>query len=162
MRKLNLGQWTELLELATGIVVILTLVVVGIEIRQNTAAIKMDSYQTAMDKLDERHYLLATDAEVHRIAKLAEESRDELTEDEWSRFGLLELPHLAVWEFIYDAHLKDNIDWHQWQGFERYFLAYYCSPNSPMRAVYHENITIWSDPFMQHIADIEKTKCQSL
>ena len=40
--------------------------------------------------------------------------------------------------------------------------AYYCSPNSPMRAVYHENITIWSDPFMQHIADIEKTKCQSV
>lgn len=61
MRKLNLGQWTELLELATGIVVIITLVFVGIEIRQNTAAIKMDSYQTAMDKLDDRHYLLATE-----------------------------------------------------------------------------------------------------
>ncbi|MEH6516953.1 MAG: hypothetical protein V7742_09735 [Halioglobus sp.] len=160
MRKLNLSQWTNLVELATGIVVIVTLVFVGIEIRQNTAAIKMESYQTAIDKLDARSYLLATDTGMHRLAKLAEESRSELTGDEWSRFVYFELPHLSVWEFIYDAHLKDSIDWHQWQGFERYFLSHYCSPNSPMRAVYSENITIWSDPFAQHIADVEKTKCK--
>jgi hypothetical protein len=160
MSKMTWRQWTELIEVATGIVVIISLVFVAIEIRQNTSAIKMQAYQTAIDKLDHRSYLLASDPEMHRIARLAETSRTELTADEWSRFVYLELPHLAAWEFIYDANLKGNIDWHQWQGFERYFQFHYCAPESPMRAVYHQNITIWSDPFLQHIADIEKNDCQ--
>lgn len=159
MLNLKPGQLKDTIEMLTGIVVIVSLVFVGIEVRQNTAAIKMQAYQTSIDKLDHRSYLLASDKELHRIDSLAQTARDELTEAEWSRYTLFTLPHLAVWEFIYDASTKGNIDWHQWQGFERYFLMHYCMPNSPTRLVYHENITIWSDPFLEHIAEVEKDSC---
>jgi len=159
MQRLGFSQWADILEVATGIVVIVTLIFVGIEIRQNTAAIKMQAHSTALDKLDGRSYLLATDPDLHRIVKLAETKRNEMTEEEWSRFTYLELPHLALWEFIHDAHSKGNIDEGQWQGFDRYFLSFYCSSSSPMRSVYHENLEIWSDPFASYVATLDTAKC---
>lgn len=159
MSKLNLPQWAHIVEIVTGIVVIVSLIFVGIEIKQNTDTIKMQAYETAMDKLDLRAYTLATDPEMHRIATLAETSRSELTAEEWSRFAQFTLPHLAAWEFIFDAHTKEHVDWHQWQGFDRYFVMHHCSPSSAQRAIYHEYIEIWSDPFAQHVEEIEQTKC---
>lgn len=161
MRNLGFTQWANLLEMVTGIVVIISLVFVGIEIRQNTAAIKMQAHSTALDKLDGRHYLLATDPELHRIVKMAETSRGDMSEEEWSRFTLLELPHIALWEFLHDSRIKDNIDERQWQGFERYFFALYCETRSPMRAVYLENLGIWSDVFATYIAEIDLVNCKA-
>ena len=159
MNKLNLPQWAHVVEIATGIVVIISLIFVGVEIKQNTDAIKMQAYGETMDRLDFRSYTLATDPDMHRIATSAERSRSELTAEEWSRFAHFTLPHLAAWEFIFDAHTKDNVDWHQWQGFDRYFIQYHCLPGSAQRAIYHEYIDIWSDPFSAHIAEVEKTRC---
>ena len=155
----KLTQYKDLIELVTGLVVIVSLIFVGIEIRQNTAAIKMDAYQIALDKLDHRSYMLATDKELFRIVQLAADSGSELSEEEWSRVILFTLPHLAVWEFLHDAHTKDNIDRFQYQGFERYFIAHLCTDNSVMRRAYHENIDIWSDPFLEYVTVMENTKC---
>ena len=161
MQKLGFTQWTNLLEVVTGVVVIITLVFVGIEIRQNTAAIKMQAHSTALDKLDARHYLLATDSDLHRIVTMAKASRGDMSEEEWSRFTLLELPHIALWEFLHDSRIKDNIDEIQWQGFERYFFSLYCETRSPMKVVYHENIAIWSDVFATYVGEIDSLTCES-
>ena len=159
MHKFNLGQWLNIVEILTGIAVLVSLIFVAIEINQNTLTTKISTYQTAIDKLDVRSYMLATNSDLHRIETLATTAREQLTEEEWSRFEHFTLPHLALWEFVNDAKLNGAFSHAQWQGFELYFQSHFCKPNSPMRVIYHDNNKIWSDPFAEHIASVEESEC---
>ena len=92
---LTILDWRAIGELIGGLAVILSLIYVGTQVRQNTKATKLTSYQHALDKLTALDLLLAKDQALHRIAWLVEKSRDELTEEEWSRYTYLTLPNFA-------------------------------------------------------------------
>ena len=106
---------------------------------------------------DPGHHI--ADSDLLRIVSLADGSRDKLIKVEQSRLVHFTLPHLALWEFINYARMKESLDWNQWRGFERYFLPHFCAPVSHMRAIYQDFNTIWSEPFQGYIANVEMSQC---
>ena len=152
---MTIQEWGAIGELIGGIAVILSLIYVGTQVRQNTNASKLASYRELNDKLINFDLVLATNSELHRITLLAENSRSELTEEEWSRYVHFSLPKLAMWEYAFDESTKADIDEIQWGCFERYFLSCYLAPNTGFRAVYKDHSEIFIESFQQYIAAID-------
>ena len=78
-----------LVELAGAIAVFLGLVFVGLELRQNTAAVEASTLQSLTDASVDYVTLLATDADLNQIWRKASSGLDQLTEEESDRLQFL-------------------------------------------------------------------------
>jgi len=79
----------SLVELAGAIAVLLGLIFVGLELRQNTAAVEASTLQSLTDASVDYVTLLAVDADLNRIWQKASISPEQLTEEESSRLHFL-------------------------------------------------------------------------
>ena len=71
-----------LAELAGAIAVLLGLIFVGMELKQNTEAVQAATLQSMTDASQEYLLLLASDADLNRIWRTARQDPDALTEGE--------------------------------------------------------------------------------
>lgn len=104
----KLRDWKESIA-AAG--VILSLIFVGYEVRQNTKVARGQARQALAELNQEWLILLSQDPEFNRIFQKVWSTQDELTESEWSRGSFMMTMHLRRLEnvfFQYDEGLIDQ------------------------------------------------------
>ena len=126
MGKLKLSEWAHVAEIFTSVVVIISLVYVGLEVNQNTQSLQNESYLSVMEVIIEGDNILATDAELNRIAMAANKAPSSVSAEEWSRYEHLMYPRFGIWEYLYLAKQQSAISDAQWLAFEPYFHNNFC------------------------------------
>jgi len=125
---MKLADWAHIAEIMAFILVTVSLVYVGLEVRQNTAAVQNESHQNIISMLNDQQMALSTNKELHRIFMTAETSPEKLTAEEWSRFVQFMYPRIGVWEYLFIAKQQGSITDTVWTAFEPYYLSIICKP----------------------------------
>jgi hypothetical protein len=110
----------SLIELTGAIAVLLGLIFVGLELRQNTAAVEASTLQSLTDASVDYVTLLATDADLSRIWVKASTDSGQLTDEEATRLQFL---IRGQWLRFQNAFLHwqrgtlNDEDWALYEGF---------------------------------------------
>lgn len=115
----NLTKLNPLLEFVGGVAVLIGLVFVGLELRQNTEAVQAATLQSLTEQSQDYLLLLAEDGEINAIWRKGVADLSKLDAGEASRFNFL---YRAQWIRFQNAYLQwrrgtlDDNDWAFYAG----------------------------------------------
>ena len=145
MKKLALAEWASIAEIIGSIVVVVTLIVIGLELRQNTNALYSSSWQQVLDKLIDLDVTEGADAELAEIMRLGELHPERLSDAQRWRFDHIAQARLGQLEYAYLSKANGTLDDYHWGAMEGYLSVILCKPgyarfwNEVGREVYHQD-----------------------
>ncbi|HBS30949.1 MAG TPA: hypothetical protein DEA40_04300 [Parvularcula sp.] len=86
------------------VALLISILFVGYQIRQNTKALKATSHHAITDSFNQINALIISDPKVARLWRLGMAGSADLSEDETTSFGLLALAYMRVFETLYYQH----------------------------------------------------------
>ena len=98
---MTLDQLGNIGELVGGAAVVVSLIYLAIQIRQNTRAVRAASFHAVTDSFNLLNTTIAHDESLARIFRLGSEDLGKLNDDERVRFNFLFLGALRVFETLY-------------------------------------------------------------
>jgi len=138
--------------------VILTLLYLVTQIKQNTKALKVATYSTNRKSLNETSHLVASNNDVLRVMHLALHNREsEFSEEDETRFSFFVTSMLRTWEESYFLKNENLIDDQAWNRIEtslkrvvslNYFKRYWQSQEFS----FDERFTVYVDALMEESA----------
>jgi hypothetical protein len=127
MRKLSITELAEVAEVVAGVGVLLSLLYVGFEIRQNTTAVRSTAYQAIHDAEDGFWSDLASDAGAARLWQQGLDSGLEpLAEGDRERFEVVAQRLIYLFQNVHYQYGKGVVDeelWDAWLASLDEFLA---------------------------------------
>ena len=159
MRSLKLSEWTNIAEIIASIAIIVSLVYVGLQVKQNTYGFQQSSYQHVLDILVQGDMALAQDAELHRLVTSAMADPKTVPAEEWSRFSHFMFPRIGIWEYIYLARQENALNEFQWTAFEPYFRTLACETG--VKKFWQENRNGFAASFNEYVARLIEKDCAS-
>jgi hypothetical protein len=124
---MNLQSFAYISEIVGTVVVILSLVYLAAQVRQNTQAQKTENYARALDRLAAFQSMLSTDSEISIIFSKALVDTSKLTVQEKLRFNWSMYEAFGAFEFMFHAARKKSIDeeiWSRWSQAIAWYLAF--------------------------------------
>lgn len=89
---MKLERWALVMEIVSGIAVVVTLILLIIEVRQNTVAVQASAFQSVSNSWTDFTAMIASDSELNRIYRTGRDAPESLAEGEdTERFGMLML-----------------------------------------------------------------------
>jgi hypothetical protein len=146
----KLSEWASIAEIAGAVAVVVSLVYVGAEISQNTAAVKASTQQAMIDYGREQSEILVTDARLANVVSRGEEDPGSLTPHERRQFYEFTTWRLSMWELSFlnaEAGLVDQEMWRAWDGYYRLLV----SDRPGYRTFWKDTRPQWDARFMAHI-----------
>ena len=128
MRKLTLSEWANIAEILGSAVVVLSLIFIGLELRQNTNALYTNSWQQVIDKMIDLDISEATDQALGKVMIEGEANPDALSDEERWRFYRVAQARLGQLEFAYLAKINGTLDEFHWGAMEGYLRHMLCLP----------------------------------
>jgi len=114
----KLSDWASIAEILSGIAVLITLVFLIIEIRENTEVTRAAAYDRNIDSINESAYVLAQNPELARIYRAFVEGRvDDLDSDESFRVQLMVRTLFRIYEKAYFAYQYGTLGEAEWTRF---------------------------------------------
>lgn len=116
---MDLSTLAQLGEFFGGIFVVVSLVYLAHQVRQNTRSLRAENYARVLDRLSTLQSNLSSDAELNRIVVVGAQTPEALTRSERVRltWALYEL--MGAGEFVFhqakQGALPDEI-WHRWRA----------------------------------------------
>jgi hypothetical protein len=92
------------------VLVFASLVFVGLQIRQNTRALKATSHHAVTDSFNALNSLLISDRKVARLWRLGMAGAEGLDEDERTSFGFMALGYMRVFETLYYQYTAGTLE----------------------------------------------------
>ena len=121
------------LELAGATAVLLGLVFVGLELRQNTAAVQAATMQSMIDASGEYLLLMASDPELNRIYRKGTEDYSSLHEDEASRLFFLIRAQWLRFQNAYQQWRRGAMSGEDWVFYEAFICSRSASTTEELR-----------------------------
>jgi len=120
-RKLTLSDLAQLAEILAGIAVVLSLIYVGMQVRQNTQAIEIAAAQQSHDAYRQVQVAIM---EEPMMAAALEKAFSNQPLDAIEAFQVDTYVHFIFsnWELAYLNHKKELLDNEIWEGWERYYI----------------------------------------
>ncbi|WOJ93786.1 hypothetical protein R0135_01135 [Congregibacter variabilis] len=128
MRKLTLSEWANIAEILGSAVVVLSLIFIGLELRQNTNALYTNSWQQVIDKMIDLDLSEASDETLGRVMIEGETNLGALSKEEQWRFYRVAQARLGQLEFAYLAKINGTLDEFHWGAMEGYLRHMLCMP----------------------------------
>jgi hypothetical protein len=117
---LKLSDWANIASIASGIVVIVTLVFLIIGIRENTAVVRASTFERSADRLIELRSQMVNDPELARMFQAYLDRRPEYIEGiDAVRFRQLIINQYQIYEQAYLARQYGLLGDTEWRRFER-------------------------------------------
>jgi len=146
------------------VAILLSIVFVGLQIRQNTKALKATSHHAITDSFNQLNALVGTNPEAGRIWRVGLSGIDNLDEDEQMSFSYLCLGYMRVFETLYFQNKNGTMEPQLFESEKRSIV--WASSFPGFRAWWASNTISLSDEFRAFIdaimqsavADAEKPK----
>ena len=119
MSRLKLGEWAQIAEIVAAVAVVFSLVYVGLELRENTSAVRAASVQAITTGTRDALMTVASDAELARVVRLGAYDRSSLTDDEKYRFSIFSRQRWLFFQGIWIQHQLDVLDENSWQSYRQ-------------------------------------------
>lgn len=145
-------------EIVGAFAVLVSLLYLAVQIRQNTASIRSSTYQSAVASISQVSLGICTDDGSARIAHAGfTQDIAELTEQEQFRFGLILTGMFRNYENFWYQYQSGVMEEHVWQGVRNAMIGYYQLPS--VKRWWAQRSSIFSPKFVQYLAlqaNIEK------
>jgi len=123
---IDLQNLANLGEVVGAVVVILSLIYLAIQVRQNTQAQRTENYSRALDRLAAMQSMLSQDGEISLIFSKAVVDASKLTPQERMRFTWSMYEAFGAFEFMFHASRTDAIPdevWARWSAGVAWWLS---------------------------------------
>jgi len=136
-----------------GLGVIVTLVYLALQIRQNTITSKTNSYQEAVSAVSEWSREVGVSSEATDILLRGSLNQEDLSPQEQMRFNLLMSAYLRNMENLHMKFLTGAVDSVVWDGWKTRLCTFF--DDSPgMMTYWNENESVFSPEFRSNVAGI--------
>jgi hypothetical protein len=124
---MNLQSLAYIGEIIGTVVVILSLVYLAVQVRQNTEAQRTENYARALERLAAFQSMLSTDSEISIIFSKGLANYSNLATQEKLRFNWVMYEAFGAFEFMFHAARKESIDdeiWSRWSDATAWYLTF--------------------------------------
>ena len=147
---MKLSEWAHIAEITSAIAVVISLIYIGLEVNQNTAAVRASTHQSMIDYGREQSEILLTNETLADLVEKGEIEPEALTARERGKFYEFTTWRLATWESVFLNHehgLVDEEVWRSWDGYYRLITL-----DKPGYAEFwRDNRIAYDAPFMDHV-----------
>jgi hypothetical protein len=127
---MNLDQIANIAEISAAALVIVSLIYVAIQIKQNTKAAKLSTNQAFIDAHAKVVMHIAVDTEFRDIYWRGLKGLENLDGSETAAFAAWIHHTFRVWEFFYYQWREGAFDDRLWGGFKAQFCSLFASPGT--------------------------------
>jgi len=106
MKKLTLTEYAQIAEVVAAVAVVVSLVYVGIGLRDNTAAVRSASVQAITTTSQNGLIAESTSADLSRIRRIGDENPSDLDVDERRRYGTL---YRQIWLSFQNVYFQRDL-----------------------------------------------------
>jgi len=157
METLSLEQIYYLCQTIAAGAVVISLIYVGIQVRQNTHAINLTAAHNISESFRDSHALIAENADLCEIWFRGMQDLDSLAGPEKLRFYLYMHNFFELFEHAYYSWQKQALDPRLWAGIYRRFLTLKTSPGwrgywESRKAMFHEDFVRYVDEVLMPAA----------
>ena len=128
MSKLNLSDWSDIAEIAATAVVIVTLVFVGLEVRQNTKAVESSAAQAVHENFASWYSSVQSDPTLFDISIRAMQDYSSVSEVEKGQFIAMFMAFSAHTQNAFYKWKEGSLSPELWRGWEQVSLNFYGTP----------------------------------
>ena len=96
-----LEQYANLGEIVGGIAVVISLIYLALQIRQNTRAVRTSNFHRITDSFNQINNTIAHDESLARVFRVGMANYQDLSEDEKIRFNFMFLSAFRILETLY-------------------------------------------------------------
>ena len=150
---------TNIVELISAGAILVGLIFVGLELKQNTVAAEADTMQGLLELSNQGLYEIATNPELADLVVKAQENFDDLTESEYLRYRSHIWADWNIWEHSFYSHHNGTMDDTLWDSRDKSFYNLYCEKSS--RRVWDEMKSGFGVEFRAYLQGLSAEDCGS-
>jgi len=124
---INLQYLANISEVVGAVVVVMSLVYLAVQVRQNTQAQRTENYSRALDRLAAMQSMFSQDSDISLIFSKGIENSSNLTPQERARFTWSMYEAFGAFEFMFLASRTDAIPeevWTRWSSAVAWWLTF--------------------------------------
>jgi hypothetical protein len=148
----KLSDWASLAEIVASIAVVITLVMLMIDVRENTEVVRSNSYDDLLGDVNEQAFIIAQDERLTHIWRLYNAgAMAELTDEE--RFTLLTLLRstFRTFEKAYFAYQYGTVGAREYERFDTQACRHFAGMRSDLWGEIRQNL---SDDHWKHVEEL--------
>jgi len=119
MKRLKLSDWSQIADIGAALAVIVSLVFVGFQIRDNTEALRSQNERALVNALQKLELNRAVDVEYAELA-LRAETGGQMSALDHSRIAAMSFLYIDNWEQAFHDHKKGLIDQDVWKALDNW------------------------------------------
>ena len=139
MKKLELSELAQIAEVVAAMAVVFSLIYVGLELKENTNAVRAASVQAITTGTRDSLMMVASDAELARIVRLGSIDRSALNDDERYRFGIFSRQRWLFFQGIWVQQHLDVLDQGVWESYRQVVCSLLRNPGDREEWINHTN-----------------------
>jgi hypothetical protein len=128
--KTRLENFALIAEIVAAAAVVVSLLFVGMQLRENTAAVRANSSQQSFDSSREFLLNIALDEDLSRIRQAGSADPSSLTPLEYQRYNLVEYGNLIYYQSIWIQWTLGAVDDRAWQHYKRLLCNGFTGPGT--------------------------------
>ena len=103
-------------EIVGAVMVLVTLIYLSIQIRNNTREVKTENVHRVTDSFNQLNLLVASDERLAELWHRGMANYDDLSDTEKASFGFMQLAAFRIYDSLYYQIQRDTGDVRQWDG----------------------------------------------
>jgi len=144
-----LDQLGSIGSIISGIAVVISLIYLAIQIRQNTEAGRTSTYQSIVSDFGTMNNNLAGNPELSHMFVDALENYHEFNDQEKARISQMFFQIFRMFENMFYQQKKGYLDQDLWIGWKRLMLTYFARPG--FQTWWEHRRVVYAEPFVQFL-----------
>jgi len=146
---MSLTDLANLAQIVAAIGVVVSLLYVGYQIRQNTSAVRSAAAQTVHEHFAKWYQMVAADPELARITATGLRDYSSLNEQERVRFISAFMSFLSYTQNAFLKWREGSLEPHLWLGWEQVMMNLFGAPGG--KSFWKERSYMFGEPFRRYI-----------
>ena len=156
MERHKLDDWARIAEIVGAIAIVISLLYVAFELRENNRILQVNSRQVLSNQ-DLMFFESAIDPSVIAIAIDKAERGEALSDLEWSQLERRQSMNFRIFEHAFYLYRSGALELSEWERYQRIIRNNICSNPSAQR-LWSRSGTSWDPDFRQEVEN-ESQKC---
>ena len=150
----------HVIEIASAGAVLLGLIFVGFELKQNTEAVESQTSQGLLEMANQANNQISSDRQLAELILRVNKGTDPLTELEALQYSRFVHSEMNIWEHAFFSNTNGTMHSDLWSGYDAAYSGFFCQSWS--RVVWKEIEGNFSQEFQLHVNNITPEDCSNL
>lgn len=147
------------IEMASTGAILLGLIFVGLELKQNTEAVESQTSQGLLELANQANNQIASDRQLAELLLRVKKDVNELSELEALQYRRFVYSEMNIWEHAFFSHANGTIHSNLWNGYDMAYRRFFCEAWS--KKVWRRIEGGFSEQFKTHVNKITPKDCSN-